>query len=276
MKVVEAGDASIPAPGLGTWQITGDRCRETVRTALDVGYRHVDTAQMYDNEAAVGAAIADAAVDRDDVFLTTKVWRDSLRADPLKRSVRESLDRLSTDYLDLLLIHWPHPRVPFDESLTAMAELQDDGVVEHLGVSNFTVSQLREARDIAADLVVDQVMYHPYKDQRDLLAYCRRHGLAVTAYSPLAHGAAVDDPVLARIGDRYGKSAAQVAIRWLLEQDAVIPIPKATSRTHLEANLAVFDFSLTDEDVAEIESISPGLGRRVRNLMPTVMRHVPF
>ncbi|MFB6104484.1 MAG: aldo/keto reductase [Halobacteriaceae archaeon] len=277
METVEAGDATLPVPGVGTWQFEGDRCRETVHTALGVGYRHVDTAQMYGNEAAVGEAIADASVDREDVFLTTKVWRSNLRADALVASVQESLDRLGTGYLDLLLIHWPHPRVSFEESLTAMAELQDDGVVEHLGVSNFTRSQLREARDVSpAPIVTDQVMYHPYTDQAPLLEYCRQHDMAVTAYSPLAHGDAVDDPVLQRIGDQYGKSGVQVALRWLIQQDGVVPIPKATSRAHLEANFEIFDFELGEAELAAIDAITPGVRRRIRNLAPAVMRHVPL
>ncbi|PSP77340.1 aldehyde oxidoreductase [Halobacteriales archaeon QS_1_68_20] len=278
MEYAEAGGARIPKLGLGTWQNTDpEQCTESVRTALEVGYRHVDTAQIYENEAAVGEGIAAADVDREEVFLTTKVWRSNLRRGDLQASVRESLDRLGVDYVDLLLAHWPHPRVPVEETLGAMAELREEGLVEHLGVSNFTRSQLREAVEaVDAPVVADQVLYHPYKDQSDLLAFCADRGVALTAYSPLARAAVLDDDVLARIGRRYDKSAPQVALRWLLQQDGVVAIPKATSRGHIEANFEVFDFELTDAEMAEIHDLRGGLGMRLKNRLPALMRRVPI
>lgn len=274
---IEAGGASIPTLGLGTWMNTGQQCTETVETALDLGYRHVDTAQVYGNEAEVGAGIEAAAVDRDELFLTTKVWRSNLRDGEVQSSVHDSLDRLGVEYVDLLLIHWPHPRRPVGETLDAMAELQDEGLVEHLGVANFTRGQLREAQaQTDRPLVTDQVLYHPLKDQSALLAYCVEHDVALTAYSPLARGGVVGDELLGSIGRRYGKSAAQVALRWLLQQDGVVAIPKATGRPHLEANLDVFDFSLTDDEMARIHERQPGLRRRLANLAPAVMRRNPL
>jgi diketogulonate reductase-like aldo/keto reductase len=189
MESVGAGGATIPKLGPGTWQTTGETCTETVRQALEMGYRHVDTAQVYGNEAAVGAGIAAADVNRSDVFLTTKVWRSNLRGDEVAGSVRESLDRLGVASVDLLLVHWPHPRVPVAETLGAMAELREAGLVDHLGVSNFTRSQLRAATNaVDAPVVADQVLYHPYKDQSSLREYCLDSGVALTAYSPLARG----------------------------------------------------------------------------------------
>lgn len=277
MEYVEAGGARIPKLGLGTWQNTGPTCTETVRTALELGYRHVDTAQVYDNEAAVGEGIAAADVAREDIFLTTKVWRSNLRHEAVIDSVEESLDKLGVDYVDLLLIHWPHPRVPVAETLGAMAQLRERGLVEHLGVSNFTRSQLAEARDaVAAPIVADQVLYHPYKDQSPLREYCADAGVALTAYSPLARGRVLDDPTLAEIGERYDKSAPQVALRWLVQQDGVVAIPKSTSREHLDANLAVFDFELRDDEMARIDGLTGGIGTRVRNRLPGLMRRLPL
>lgn len=274
---VEAGGASIPMLGLGTWMNTGRQCTETVRTALELGYRHVDTAQVYGNEAAVGAGIQASDVDREAVFLTTKVWRSNLRAGEVQSSVERSLDRLGVDYVDLLLIHWPHPRRPVEETLGAMAELQASGAVRHLGVSNFTADQLRAAQRAAEPpLVTDQVLYHPLKDQSALLAYCQEHDVALTAYSPLARGAVIGDDRLEAIGERYDKTAAQVALRWLVQQDRVVAIPKATSRAHLEANLAVFDFELADDEMARIHDLQPGLGLRLKNLAPALMRRNPL
>jgi len=277
MEYVDAGDARIPKLGLGTWQNTGPDCSKTVRTALDLGYRHVDTAQAYDNEAAVGEGIDRSDVDRDEVFLTTKVWRSNLRHQDVLDSVHESLDDLGVEYVDLLLIHWPHPRVPVEETLDAMAELRESGAVEHVGVSNFTRSQLRTARQVAdVPVVADQVLYHPYKDQSDLQRYCAGNDVALTAYSPLARGEVLSDTVLERIGERHDRSAAQVALRWLVQQENVVAIPKSSSREHLEENLAVFEFSLTDEEMARIDDHGGSLGVRLRNRLPSLVRRFPL
>jgi diketogulonate reductase-like aldo/keto reductase len=277
MEYVEAGGASIPALGLGTWQNTGDTCTESVRTALEMGYRHVDTAQVYDNERAVGEGLAAADVDREEVFLTTKVWRSNLARRDVLESVRESVEKLGVEAVDLLLIHWPHPRVAIEETLGAMEQLREEGLVAHLGVSNFTRSQLAEARRVAeAPIVADQVQYHPYVDQSELHDYCVREGVALTAYSPLARGDVLDDEALRAIGDRYDKSAAQVALRYLVQQENVVAIPKATGREHLRENLAVFDFELTDEELARVRTLDGGITTRLRNLAPAVFRRFPI
>jgi diketogulonate reductase-like aldo/keto reductase len=276
VPTLDAGGATIPKLGLGTWQNTGRQCAETVETALELGYRHVDTAQAYGNEEMVGEGIAAADVDREDVFLTTKVWRSNLRHDDVVESVEESLDRLGVEYVDLLLIHWPHPRVPIAETLEAMAELREAGLVSHLGVANFTRSQLEEAIEASGvPLVTDQVLYHPFKDQSDLREFCVDRDVSLTAYSPLARGGVVGDDVLGEIGERHGKSAAQVALRWLLQQEGVVAIPKATGRNHLKENLDVFDFSLAEEEMDRIHDLKPGLGRRFRNILPALMRRNP-
>ena len=243
----------VPALGLGTWRLAGEDCRRAVETALELGYRHVDTAQAYGNEREVGDAVAAADVDREELFLTTKLVNGNRSYDDVRRSVEESLAKLGTAYLDLLLIHNPIQRAPLTETLRAMDELVDDGTVRHVGVSNFDVDRLHEAREAADhELLTDQVQFNPYWDQTALLDYCEIHDLVLTAYSPLGHGGVLDDPVLAAVGDRYGKSPAQVAIRWCLQHPNVSVIPKATSRGHIAANREVFDFELSDAEVERI------------------------
>ena len=259
-----AAGVEVPALGLGTWRLTGDQCRETVETALDLGYRHIDTAQAYGNERQVGDALAASDVAREDVFLATKLGPKGREYDDVLRTVEESRSRLGTDYLDLLLIHWPNGSPPgsfnpFDsgptnaETLDAMNELVERGTVRNIGVSNFGVDLLDEAREHSdAPILTDQVQYHPFWEQQDLLDYCRIHDVLLTAYSPLGHGGVLDDPVLERIGRHHGKTPAQVALRWLVQQEQVITIPKSTSREHLEANLEVFDFELSATEMREI------------------------
>jgi diketogulonate reductase-like aldo/keto reductase len=254
----------VPAVGLGTWRLRGDDCRRAVETALELGYRHVDTAQAYRNERRVGAAIAASDVDRDDIFLATKLDGENRTRTAVHDSVRASLDRLGTDYLDLLMIHWPNDKPPFSpvpipgstpltETLSAMNDLVGEGLVRHLGVSNFGIRRLHDARLRSnAPIRVDQVQFHPYWDQRDLLSYCRRNGVLLTAYSPLCHGGVLDDDTLAAIGRRYGRSAAQVAIRWAVQHEGVVAVPKATTREHLAANLDVLDFELTGTEMERI------------------------
>jgi diketogulonate reductase-like aldo/keto reductase len=259
MEHIDVQGVSVPALGLGTWQLTGPTCTETVRTAVEMGYRHVDTAQAYGNERQVGMGIEAADVDREDVFLVTKLAGGNRDAESVRRSTRESLHKLGTDYLDLLLIHWPNTpwMAETAETLRAMNDLVDEGSVEHIGVSNFSPSQLDKARELSeAPILTDQVQYHPYWDQRRLLDYCRIHDVMVTAYSPLARGGVLEDPALVTIGNRYGKSPAQVALRWLVQQDGVAAIPKASSQEHLEANLAIFDFELTDAEMATVRDPS--------------------
>ncbi|WP_323192117.1 aldo/keto reductase [Halostella sp. PRR32] len=277
MEYLEIKDVRIPKLGLGTWKNTGETCTRTVQTALEMGYRHVDTAQMYGNESAVGEGIAAANITREDLFLTTKLSRSNLRRDDVHASVRDSLDKLGVEYVDLLLIHWPHPRVPVAETLDAMNELYEKGLVKNLGVSNFTRSQFQQAMQVSdVPLITDQVLYHPYSDRSQLRNFCTDTDTVLTAYSPLARGDVLSDRLLKEIGKRYEKTAAQVAIRWLIQQDGVIAIPKATSRDHLADNLAVFDFSLSDGEMAEIEDLTGNYRIRLRNQLPSLVRRIPF
>jgi len=257
MKYVEVDGEQIPKLGLGTWQIEGDDAREAVRHALEIGYRHIDTAQAYENEKQVGEGISESPVDRDDIFLTTKVWKDNARPQDVRSSTEESLRKLDTEYVDLLLLHWPVDDVPVSETLNAMAELKNEGKTRHIGVSNFTPGQLAEARSVQP-VVTNQVEYHPYLDQSDLLEQVREEGMFLTAYSPLARGQVIQDEVLDNIGQKYGKSGAQVALRWQLQQDDVVTIPKASSAGHRKANMDVFGFELTDEEMDRVSSLSRG------------------
>lgn len=256
MQYLEIKGARVPVPGLGTWQLSGRGCFETVRHALDLGYRHIDTAQMYGNETEVGWAMRESGLARDAIFLTTKLAPGNLAAAAVRRTAEESLRRLATDHVDLLLIHWPTGEAPLGETLGALAALRAAGKTRYIGVSNFNVALLQEAIEThGANLLCNQVEYHPYLSQRAVLAAVRRQGMMLTAYSPLARGRVQRDPALAAIGRKYGKAPAQVALRWLLDQDGVAAIPKAAGRAHLAANLDIFDFTLSAEDRAAIDAL---------------------
>jgi 2,5-diketo-D-gluconate reductase B len=252
MQYVDANGARIPALGLGTWELRGAVCAKMVEAALRLGYRHIDTAEMYGNEAEVGAGLRASGVARDEVFITTKVWPDHLAPADLERATRDSLARLRLAAVDLLLIHWPNPRIALEGTIAALSRMKEAGFARHIGISNFTVPLVEQAVRLAtAPLVTNQIEWHPYLDQEKVVAACRRHGLAVTAYSPIARGRAAGDAVLRTIGARYGKTAGQVSLRFLVQEGAVV-IPRTARRERLEENMAVFDFAL---DAAEIEAI---------------------
>ena len=249
--------ASVPRIGFGTYQMEGEECAQAVRTALENGYRHVDTAMAYDNESVIGDVIAESEVDREDVFLTTKVkgYREMLTYDRFLAEAERCLDRLGTDYVDLLLVHWWQRDGDMEGVFRALDELVADGKVRHIGVSNFSIELLERARDVAeTPILTNQIEYHPYFTDvhGDLVAYCQEHDILVTAYSPLAEGRVVRDETLTAIGDRYGKTAAQVSLRWLIQQDGVIAIPKSSTDRYIRENLDVFDFELTDEEMRTI------------------------
>lgn len=253
-ETIEVRGVAVPRLGFGTWQITGPAAREAVRDALEIGYRQVDTARAYENEAEVGAGIADSGVARDDVFLTTKVWIEDFEPDRLEAAAEDSLRQLGTDHVDLLLLHWPSPDVPLERTLRALVGLRDDGRIRELGLSNFPPGLLRQALQLAP-VFCDQVEYHPFLDQTRLLELARAEDVLVTAYSPLAHGRVPDDPTLTRIGRGHGKTAGQVALRWLLDQPGVSPIPKASSHERRVENWEVTDFELTPSEREEIDAL---------------------
>jgi 2,5-diketo-D-gluconate reductase B len=244
----------VPSLGLGTWRLTGGKCARAVERALVLGYRHIDTAQIYGNEEHVGQGIQNAGVDREEVFLVTKVWTSSFSYKRTIESTRESLRKLGTDYVDLLLMHWPNPSVLLEETLSAMTELQNEGSVRHVGVSNFSPSMVEEAAR-HANVFCNQVEYHPYKGQDELLEQARDMDYLLTAYSPVAKGAVLNDRTLLGIGEAHGKTSAQVALRWLIQQEKIAAIPKATSEDHLKSNLNVFNFELSNEEMERISGL---------------------
>lgn len=264
MHRVAANGADIPALGFGTWELRGATAQRLVEAALAIGYRHLDTAQMYGNEAEVGAGLRASGLPRDQVFVTTKVWPDRFRAGDFERSVEESLRRLRLDAVDLLLLHWPSREVPLAETMEALGRVHAAGKARHIGISNFTAAMIDEAVALsAAPLATDQVEYHPMLSQRAVLRGCRRHGMALTAYCPLARGRVFGDPILKRIADAHGRGAGQVALRWLVQQEGVVAIPRSSSEEHARSNFAIFDFALSDTEMAEITALGAPAGRVV-------------
>lgn len=247
----------VPALGLGTWRLNGAACREGVRHALDLGYRHLDTAQTYENEAEVGQGLKDAGVDRGDVFLATKVTHTNLGPDAVRASTEKSLRKLGTDYVDLLYVHWPAGAFDMDETLGAFAQLQEDGLTRRIGVSNFTPTLLKEALK-HAPLFSVQIEYHPFLAQHALARLAREHDLLLTAYAPLARGRVLEDDLLQAIGEAHNKTAAQVTLRWLLQQENVAAIPKAGSTEHRAENADVFDFELSSEEMSNLFDLARG------------------
>lgn len=260
--LVAANGASIPALGFGTWQLPGDVARDSVQAALEIGYRHIDTAQIYGNEAEVGAGLARSGVPRDEVFLTTKVWTDRYQDGALQRSVQDSLKKLGTDHLDLLLLHWPNPAVPLEETIKALNAVRDNGLTRDIGVSNFPVKTLRQAIEFSrAPLVTNQVEYHPLLDQSVVKAELDAHDMALTAYSPIAQGKVADEPVIRAIAEAHGKTPSQVALRWLIQQDGVIAIPRSSKKARIAENFDVFDFTLDEAEMARISALRSKAGR---------------
>ena len=263
LQSVEAKGARIPLLGLGTWDLRGRTCARIVEQALRLGYRHIDTAQLYENEREVGEGLRAAGVRRDDVFIVTKIWPSHFSPSELERAAKDRLVRLRLSEVDLLLLHWPNPRIPLAETLGALCKVKREGLARHIGVSNFTVAMLDEANALTTEpLVCNQIEVHPFLDQSKVVAACRRHGMAVVAYSPIARGEAKNDPVLTRIGRAHRKSAAQVCLRVLVQQEIVV-IPRTSKLDRLVENAALFDFVLSDAEMAEIGKLARGDGRVV-------------
>jgi 2,5-diketo-D-gluconate reductase B len=261
MNVVEAKGFKIPLVGLGTWALRD--VKRIVEQAIRIGYRHLDTAQMYGNEAEVGQGVRASGVPRAEIMVTTKLQPTNLAPPDVERSAKESLARLRLDHIDLLLIHWPNPRVPLSETLGAMAKLKREGHVRAIGVSNFTVALLDEANKVSPEPVVcNQIECHPFLNQDKVLAACKKHGMAAVAYSPVARGAAHGNETLARIGKAHGKSDAQVSLRYLVQQGIVV-IPRTNRLARLEENFALFDFELSEQEMQDIYRLAHPSGRIV-------------
>ncbi|WP_255634800.1 aldo/keto reductase [Haloprofundus salinisoli] len=249
-------ETTLPAVGLGTMGLDGEPGVESVHTALDVGYRHLDTAQIYDNEEVVGRGLAESGVSREDVVVATKVWADKLGYDDVLSSTTESLERLQIDYADLLYVHRPIDAYDPERTLAAFDELVDAGRVRHVGVSNFSLSELDEARDLlGAPLFAHQTELHPLFYEPELVSHAQEHGYHLVAYSPLAAGKVFDLPELTEVAEKHDTDEASVSIAWLAGKENVVTIPKASGEDHIRANLAAADLELDDEDVAKIESV---------------------
>jgi 2,5-diketo-D-gluconate reductase B len=263
MHTVDAGGARIPLVGLGTWDLRGKVCARMVEEAIGLGYRHIDTAAMYGNEAAVGEGVRASGVRRQEVFITTKVWQSDLAPRDFERSTKDSLAKLKFPYVDLLLIHWPNPSIPLAGTIGALCKMKREGLARHVGVSNFTVALIEEAvRHATEPLVNNQIECHPFLDQSTVIAASRKRGMTVTAYSPIARGQAKGDRVLARIGKAHGKTAAQVCLRFLVQQDIIV-IPRTSRSERLKENFALFDLKLSAAEMKEIAALANPGGRIV-------------
>src|SRR3954452_17533908 len=267
MQSVEANGARIPAIGLGTMTLREQKCIDTVKAALRLGYRNIDTAERYGNEEWVGEGLRDglseSGLKREDVFVTTKVYWDKLAPGDFERSVEDSLQRLKLPWVDLLLIHWNNPKVALSDSIGSLCAAKRKGQTRHIGVANFTTGMLEEAVKLSSEpLVTNQIEVHPFLDQSKVLAACRKHGLSVTAYCPLARGKVPGNETLERIGKAHGKSSAQVSLRYLL-QHGMIVIPRTAKPEHLAANLAASDFTLSDAEMRDIDGLKRSDGRVV-------------
>jgi 2,5-diketo-D-gluconate reductase B len=260
IPTLSAHGAKMPAIGFGTSSL-GD-CGEVVATALRLGYRHIDTAWKYGTERGVGEGIRAAGIPREEIFLTTKVSHEYLRADAFARSVEESLKNLGVEFVDLLLVHWPNPEIPLHEPIAALAKAKRQGLTRHIGVANFNITLLDEALRLCPEPLVNlQAEYHAHLDQTKLTAACRQRGLIFTAYCPLGRGRLLRDPVLADIAAHKGRPLAQIALRWLIQQGNIVAIPRSSNAKRMAENLNVFDFALTEQEVERIAALKRPDGR---------------
>jgi len=264
IPAVEAKGARIPLVGLGTWDLRGRTCARIVEQALRLGYRHIDTAEMYDNEREVGEGLRASGVPRNEVFVVTKVWPSHFAPRDLLRAAKDSLVRLRLSEVDLLLLHWPNPQIPLSDTLGALCKVKEAGQARHIGVANFTPALVDEATRLSTEpLVCNQIELHPFLDQSATAKATREQGMAVVAYSPIARGKAKNDAMLARIGRAHGKSAAQVSLRFLVQQQFVV-IPRTSKLERLSENFEIFDFELSADEMAEIAALASHDGGVVR------------
>lgn len=263
-----AGQANIPVLGLGTWQSTGQDCVDVVSQALKMGYEHIDTAQAYGNEKEVGQGIKQSGVSRDKFFLTTKIFPDDMKFEPEKliAAAKRSLADLDTDYVDLLLLHWPDDRVPLSETIPALCELQKQGLTRHIGVSNFNIANIIEAEKYAdVPIVVNQVEFHPFIKQKTLQNFLNNHHILLEAYSPLARGDVFDNEIIKEIADKHNVTPAQISLAWILSDKHRIAIPKTSNPDHLQGNLDAIKVQLSADDIEKISSLARADGRKIKH-----------
>lgn len=263
-----AGKANIPVLGLGTWQSTGQDCVAVVKKALEMGYEHIDTAQAYDNEKEVGQGIKQSGVARDKFFLTTKIFPDDMKFQPekLAEAAKRSLENLDTDYVDLLLLHWPDDRVPLSETIPALCELQKQGLTRHIGVSNFNIADIIEAEKYAdVPIVVNQVEFHPFIKQNTLQTFLNNHHILLEAYSPLARGDVFDNDIIKEIADKHNVTPAQISLAWILSDKHRVAIPKTSNPDHLQGNLDAIKVELSADELDKLGSLARSDGRKIEH-----------
>lgn len=257
----------MPLLGLGTWRLSGKQCTDSVTAALETGYRHIDTADAYENHKDIAKALEQSSISRDQLFITSKIWRDRLKYDDIMSDAHRFLDELSIDYLDLLLIHWPNKNIPLKESLKALKEVKEAGIAKDIGVSNFTINHLKDALGFYPDLItLNQVEFHPSLYQKELLDFCKENNIALTAYSPLGRGADFNNDVIKQLSKKYDKTPAQLTLKWLNDKE-IAAIPKASSKSHIEENFKIFDWNFPQEAREKMDQlnknnriIDPGIG----------------
>ena len=263
-----AGQANIPVLGLGTWQSTGQDCVDVVSQALKMGYEHIDTAQAYGNEKEIGQGIKQSGVSRDKFFLTTKIFPDDMKFEPEKliAAAKRSLADLDTDYVDLLLLHWPDDRVPLSETIPALCELQKQGLTRHIGVSNFNIANIIEAEKYAdVPIVVNQVEFHPFIKQKTLQTFLNNHHILLEAYSPLARGDVFDNEIIKEIADKHNVTPAQISLAWILADKHRIAIPKTANPDHLQGNLDAINVQLSADEIEKINGFARADGRKIEH-----------
>lgn len=264
MKHIAIQGIDVPALGFGTYKLTGAEGAKAVEFAIQTGYTHIDTAQIYENEESVGTGIRESGAGRDKLFVTTKIWRENFQGGRAAKSIDESLARLKMDYVDLLLVHWPFPDVKMETMIEAVVRAQEQGKARLIGVSNFTAAQIADAIKLSDGKICnDQVEYHPFLSQQPILEAARKNGMFITAYSPVARGKAIKDETLKEIGFKYGKNAGQVTLRWLVQQENVAAIPKSATPENIRKNLDIFDFELSDADMKTIHAMAASDGRLI-------------
>lgn len=263
-----AGQANIPVLGLGTWQSNGQDCIDVISQALKMGYEHIDTAQAYGNEVEVGQGIKQSGVARGNFFLTTKIFPDDMKFEPEKlvAAAKRSLENLDTDYVDLLLLHWPDDRVPLSETIPALCELQKQGLTRHIGVSNFNIANIIEAKKYAdVPIVVNQVEFHPFIKQNTLQTFLYNHHILLEAYSPLARGDVFNNETIKQIAEKHGITPAQVSLAWILSDKQRIAIPKTSNPKHLQGNLDAMNVQLSEDELKAIGSLARSDGRKIEH-----------
>lgn len=263
-----AGQANIPVLGLGTWQSTGQDCIEVVSKALQMGYEHIDTAQAYGNEKEVGEGIKQSGIARDKFFLTTKIFPDDMKFEPekLQAAAKKSLADLDTDYVDLLLLHWPDDRVDLAKTIPALCELQKQGLARHIGVSNFNIANILEAKKYAdVPIVVNQVEFHPFIKQNTLQTFLNNHHILLEAYSPLARGDVFDNEIIKQIADKHNVTPAQMSLAWILSDKDRVAIPKTSNPDHLQGNLDAMQVELSADEIEQIGKLATSGGRKIEH-----------